>query len=74
MDNLRQFGFQVEQMDIGILYRTLRDLEERELVSSRWSDESLGPQRRMYTFTTEGKLVLAQWIMDRGSTSTSARD
>lgn len=62
MDNLRQFGFQPEQMDISILYRALRDLEEMGLVSSRWSDESLGPPRRMYTITTEAESVLAEWI------------
>jgi PadR family transcriptional regulator PadR len=62
MENIRQFGFQPEQMDISILYRTLRDLEEMGLVSSRWSDESLGPQRRIYTITSEGESVLAEWI------------
>ncbi len=62
MENLRQFGFQPEQMDISILYRALRDLEEMGLVSSNWSEESLGPQRRVYTITPEGELVLADWI------------
>ncbi len=62
MENLRQFGFQPEQMDISILYRALRDLEEMGLVRSNWSEESLGPQRRVYTITPEGELVLADWI------------
>lgn len=62
MENIRQFGFQPELMDISILYRALRDLEEMGLVSSHWSDESLGPQRRIYTITTEGESVLAEWI------------
>ncbi|RCK73897.1 MAG: Transcriptional regulator, PadR family [Anaerolineae bacterium] len=62
MENLRPFGFQPEQMDISILYRALRDLEEMGLVTSRWSDESLGPQRRIYTITPDGEAVLAEWM------------
>jgi DNA-binding PadR family transcriptional regulator len=62
MDGLREFGFQTGQMDISILYRALRELEELSLVASSWSDESLGPQRRMYTLTPQGETALAEWM------------
>ncbi len=62
MDGLREFGFQSEQMDISILYRALRDLETLELVSGAWDDNSLGPQRRVYTITLLGETTLAEWI------------
>lgn len=62
MDGLREFGFQTEQMDISILYRALRDLETAELVASSWDENSLGPQRRMYTITPKGEVTLAEWI------------
>lgn len=62
MDGLREFGFQTEQMDISILYRALRELEELGLVASSWSDESLGPQRRVYTLTPQGETALAGWM------------
>jgi len=62
MDGLKKFGFQSEQMDISILYRALRGLEEAGLVVSSWSEESLGPQRRMYTITPQGEAALAEWI------------
>ncbi|MDX9991201.1 MAG: PadR family transcriptional regulator [Anaerolineales bacterium] len=62
MEDLREFGFQPEQMDISILYRALRDLETAGLVRSSWSDESLGPQRRMYSLTPPGETSLAEWI------------
>lgn len=62
MENLRQFGFQPEEMDISILYRALRDLEEMGLVVSNWSGESLGPQRRVYTITPDGESILAEWM------------
>ncbi len=62
MDGLREFGFLTEQMDISILYRALRNLETAELVISTWSDDSLGPQRRMYTITPLGETTLAEWV------------
>lgn len=62
IDGLREFGFLTEQMDISILYRALRNLEIAELVVSTWSDDSLGPQRRMYTITPLGETTLAEWV------------
>lgn len=62
MDGLREFGFEADQMDISILYRALRDLETAELVVSSWDENSLGPQRRMYTITPLGETTLAEWM------------
>lgn len=62
MDGLKEFGFQTEQMDISALYRALRDLETAKLVISSWGEESLGPQRRMYTITPQGEAALSEWI------------
>lgn len=62
MEGLPEFGFQTEQMDISILYRALRELEELGLVASSWSDDSLGPQRRVYTLTPPGEVALAEWM------------
>ena len=62
MDGLQEFGFQPDQMDISIIYRALRNLEEDDLVSDSWDDNSLGPQRRMYTLTPQGREALGEWI------------
>ncbi len=62
MDGLKEFGFQTDEMDISILYRALRDLEAAEMVTSSWGEDSLGPQRRIYTITPQGESNLAEWI------------
>lgn len=62
MSGLEEFGFQPDQMDISIIYRALRNLEAEGLVSDSWDDNSLGPQRRVYTITQHGESVLADWI------------
>ena len=62
MDGLSEFGFQPNQMDISIIYRALRDMQANHLVSDSWDDNSLGPQRRVYTITSQGEEALAEWI------------
>jgi DNA-binding PadR family transcriptional regulator len=62
MDGLKEFGFQTEEMDISILYRALRELEAVGLISGAWGEDSLGPQRRMYTITLQGESALAEWV------------
>ena len=62
MDNLKQFGFKEEDVDISTIYRNLRSMEEDYLVASDWSDSELGPQKRMYTITHDGEIALSKWI------------
>ena len=63
MNGLKDFGFQTDEMDISILYRALRDLESAGLITGSWDEEnSLGPQRRMYTIAPAGEAGLAEWI------------
>jgi len=62
MEDLGEFGFYPDQMDISIIYRALRDLQANDLVSDSWDNSSLGPQRRVYTITPQGEEVLAGWV------------
>lgn len=64
MDNLQEFGFQPDHMDISIIYRALHNLGADGLVSDSWGNSSLGPQRRVYTITPQGEDVLAEWIQN----------
>ena len=61
-DGLQEFGFDPAQYDVSIIYRALRDLEAMGLVSDTWDDKSLGPPRRVYTITPDGKAALDTWI------------
>jgi PadR family transcriptional regulator, regulatory protein PadR len=40
--------------DLGRIYRTLRSMEERGLVESRWDTGGSGPARRTYELTAAG--------------------
>jgi PadR family transcriptional regulator PadR len=47
--------------DPGLLYRTLRQMEQDGLLSSTWDTEGQGAARRLYTVTPEGIEFLHSW-------------
>jgi len=46
------------KVDIGNLYRTLRKMESNKWISSDWQKNKIGPDKRKYRITAEGKTVL----------------
>jgi PadR family transcriptional regulator PadR len=48
-------------VDVGMAYRTLRELEAEELVDSAWVTDD-GPPRRIYRLTDAGHRALNEWI------------
>ena len=51
-------------IDPGSLYRTLRSLEEDDLVCSSWDTSNAGPARRVYELTDLGRDYLHTWAVD----------
>ena len=49
--------------DPGLLYRTLRQLENEGLLHSTWDTEGQGPARRLYEVTPEGVDFLHAWAV-----------
>jgi DNA-binding PadR family transcriptional regulator len=58
---LEEMGITGGPVDIGQVYRTLRDLEESGHVTSAWSTAPVGPQRREYELTAAGYALLDEW-------------
>lgn len=48
----------------GLLYRTLRQLEQDGLVHSTWDTEGRGPARRVYEITEDGLEYLHAWAVN----------
>jgi len=57
---LAQLGITNGTVDVGAVYRTLRDLEQAGQVSSSWTTGS-GPARRDYELTDAGYAALDEW-------------
>jgi DNA-binding PadR family transcriptional regulator len=58
---LEEMGITDGPVDIGQVYRTLRDLEGAGQVTSSWSSEPVGPQRRDYELTDDGYAAIDAW-------------
>lgn len=77
MEKLSQFGFTDETINISIIYRNLRNMENENLVLSSWAESDQGPNKRMYNITTKGEEELENWIIllkDRKDRITSIID
>ena len=69
MEGLQSVGFKEYPVDFSAVYRTLRRLEQSEMVSSDWDLEvSAGPPRRVYTITEAGRQHLATWVEELEAT------
>lgn len=63
LEQLEDFG--LGNLNPSVVYRVLRDMEDRGWVSSTWDEEaSQGPPRRVYQITAQGDEMLALWAQD----------
>jgi poly-beta-hydroxybutyrate-responsive repressor len=60
IERSEEFGF--EQINVGILYRTLRQMEKEGLCESEWETLEGGPACRMYYITEAGDEHLNAWV------------
>jgi len=62
LQGLEEFGFDVNSLNPGLVYRALHEMEREGYVVSEWEEESLGPPRRVYRLTPRGDEVLSRWV------------
>jgi DNA-binding PadR family transcriptional regulator len=61
-NDLRKHALTDAEIEVSALYRTLRQLERNDCVTSEWDVEGNGPARRIYKLTPRGKEHLEEWI------------
>src|SRR5215467_5218187 len=59
---LRSYAFTDAEIEIAALYKTLRQLEENDCVTSAWDVDGSGPARRLYQLTPRGEQHLGEWV------------
>jgi DNA-binding PadR family transcriptional regulator len=59
---LHRFALTDAEIEVAALYKTLRQLEKNDCVTSAWDVEGSGPARRVYALTPHGKEHLAEWV------------
>jgi PadR family transcriptional regulator PadR len=64
LSGLDEFGLNPDAYDPSMIYRALREMESAGWIISYEGETSLGPQRRVYRLTEEGRRHLEIWIED----------
>lgn len=59
LERLRDVGY--KQVDPGLVYRSLRAMEQEGLLESSWTGSEVGPPRRTYQLSDEGLDWLHAW-------------
>ena len=64
IEQLQRFGFAPATLDMSVVYRVLREMEQEGWVVSEWDTAGSGPPRRVYRVTGDGEEYLSWWIAD----------
>ncbi len=62
MERISEFGINSHVLEQGVIYRILRNLEQRGLINSRWETEGSGAAKRIYSVSEEGKVYLRNFV------------
>ncbi len=57
-----QYALTDAEIEVAALYRTLRQLEQNDCVTSNWDVDGSGPARRVYALTSRGEQHLDEWV------------
>lgn len=68
----RSYGYELAEavrgyglsIDMAAVYRELRNMERRDLLTSEWEPSTNGPDRRVYLVTTVGRAAQAEAISE----------
>lgn len=60
--DVRKYALTDAEIEVSALYRTLRQLEQNNCVTSKWDVEGSGPARRLYVLTPRGEQHLEEWV------------
>ena len=63
MERLSDFGFEDDAINMSIIYRNLKRMEDDDLIISSWEEGEQGPDRRIYSITPKGDDELDSWIV-----------
>lgn len=65
IEGLDGLGMEAYPADVSAIYRILYSLEEAGMITStRGTEPTAGPPRRVYALTEEGETYLAAWVQE----------
>ena len=70
---LPKYALTDSEIESAALYKTLRQLEDNDCVTSEWDGQGNGPAKRMYSLTPRGEEHLEEWVTILAHMSQSMR-
>lgn len=65
VEGLDRLGMEAYPADVSAIYRILYSLEETGMITStRGTEQTAGPPRRVYVLTEQGEVYLAAWVQE----------
>lgn len=65
IEGLDKLGMEAYPADVSAIYRILYDLENAGMITStRETEQTAGPPRRVYALTEQGEAHLAAWVQE----------
>jgi PadR family transcriptional regulator, regulatory protein PadR len=65
IEGLDVLGMEAYPADVSAIYRILYSLEETGMITStRGTEQTAGPPRRVYVLTEQGEVYLAAWVQE----------
>lgn len=65
IEGLDRLGMEAYPADVSAIYRILYDLEDAGMITStRETEQTAGPPRRVYALTEQGEAYLAAWVQE----------
>ena len=62
LKDLADFGFIEGEINISIIYRNLKNMENENLIVYSWLESEEGPSKKVYEITEKGEEKLSNWI------------
>lgn len=63
IERLSDFGFKDDTVNMSVIYRNLKRMEDDGLIISSWEESEQGPDRKIYSITPKGDNELDNWII-----------
>ncbi len=65
IEGLDRLGMEAYPADVSAIYRILYDLEDAGMITStRETEQTAGPPRRVYALSEQGEAYLAAWVQE----------
>ena len=63
LERLKEFDYNDDSINMSVIYRNLKNMEENNLIKSQWESSDQGPDKKIYSLTSEGFKIMDLWMV-----------